>query len=171
MSGKTTLAEAAELHAAKRRAQAAVKYKELLHRNDPGDAEALVEVMSLLGRPASSLEEDLALVQRIAECERLADSIGRLQKGVVRANAAVGKAHREVEEAREELEKTIETQVRPLEAAWTSSEAGLKAAKQAASDLGSLEDQWLALERDVDVEEVRAARRATLAAETPLHSL
>ena len=163
---KATLAEAAELHAAKRRVQAAANYKGLLHRDDPGDAEAIVEVMAILGRPASSLEDDLALVQRIVECKRLAGSVERLQAEVIRKNAAVGQAHREVEEARQELERTIETKVLPLETAWVNAEASLRDAKQAATDLGSLEDEWTAIEQGVDGD-LRAVRRKALAAQTP----
>jgi hypothetical protein len=168
MSEETsTLAERAKSYAADQRAQAVAKYRSLLLRNEPKDAEAIIGIMAALGRDPGHLHDDVELVQQLDAHERLVKSTEKLQGKLVRKHAVLSKALRETEQAREELERSTAAKIRPLESARDQAQMDLNTAKHARLDLASMQDAWAAIEQGISIDELRAARRKAQAAVTP----
>lgn len=157
------LLERAQTKAAAQRSAAATRYRELLEHFDrpaPGDEEQLAGVMQVLGVSVHQIEEHAGLVQHLAQCEELAGGIEGLEVELVDAHKALTDAQREAEQRRAKFEQSIVARLEPLQAARSTAEASLNAAKQARGELALLRDEWLAIEQGVAVEDARAARLA-----------
>lgn len=145
-----------------RRRAAAVRYRELLLRNDspePGDAAELVAVMATLGRSDTDLKADLQLMTDLEGSEVAIARARELEQPLKDARAKTHALRHEFEAAQKALAAKWEERIgaaRKLEAGVFGE---LSVQRELANRLPTLQKRWRALAEGLAPEQVDALRR------------
>ena len=149
--------------AAESRRKAAETCRAILLRNEdpkPGDDEALGQAMQVLGIEPDDLPAHLKLVERLAQCEKLASKYKQLEAALHRAQNAFHAHDLHIEQARRDLEDKLAAERVPLETAANRAKQKYDEACAARAELPALQDAWQMIVTGNVAEEVRAARLA-----------
>jgi len=161
------LVEQFKQKAAARRHAAAERYRELLLRSDeprPGDAAALAECMTVLGRGEDDLEGDLELVQRIAAVTQAEEQLQALAAPLNEARTEQRRVAAWADEQRAKLEAKIGERVGAAGKALAAVRAQHAAAASVAAEGPSVRDRWQAIVEGLPLAEIQKRRRRPKAA-------
>ena len=163
-----SLAEQVRAGQFERRQRAGAKYYELLARNDnprSGDFEALSECMSMLGRTADDLEDDLALVRQLAEVDAAKDALAKLTEPLAAVKAKRGEVTAAVTAERERMTAQWKQQIAEVESAVHRLAVQRSELSAPVANEPTLRGQWDSLVTGRSVDAIREARRAARHAE------
>jgi len=149
--------------AAESRREAAEVCRAILLRNEdpkPGDDEALGGAMQVLGIEPDDLPAYLKLVERLAQCEKLASKYKRLEAALHHAQNAFHAHEQHTQQAYSDLKDKLAAERVPLETAANRAKQKYDEARAARAELPALQDAWQVIVTDNTPEEVRAARLA-----------
>ena len=161
MSEETSLVERMREHEARKRTEAAARYRELLSESGgAADAAELAGLMRALGRSQADLAEDIELVGSLGQAEALAAEVDQryLKHQALHRKCAELLAWADSERAK--LEAAIKAKLEPADVKCRAAGDRSREATQAKSDLRSLFDRWDSVVTGRSVDAIRDARRA-----------
>jgi len=144
----------------RQRQKAAVRYRELLLRNDnpePNDAEELIKAMETLGRHPEDLPGDIGMVRALVAADQAMQRVQELAEPLERAKQTLKETKNRLAAKRAAFEARVSDEHNGAHTAFTKLAAERASLEYAAGQ--APRDAWESLVSGRSVEEIRAARR------------